>query len=284
MVTKEIFNQAIESGNFSLITNDDLVELLNQFPYSSILQQIRLKNLKNDFQYETLLKKAAIQSPDRSTLFDFIFSEILQATVHKVEDEIKLIENQSNSINEEKVEETNSQNPTEVPTIQPANKIADETAKQKLYQDLEKEIISSAINASLQIEANSSLDEKVESNDEPALEPEKFTSFSSWLKHVSGKTETGKKENQRNIINKFIQNDPQITPKKTEFFSPINMGKLSLAEDEAFVTETLAKIYAKQNNFQKAIKAYEVLQLKYPEKKTFFAAQISEIKKQLNKK
>ena len=44
------------------------------------------------------------------------------------------------------------------------------------------------------------------------------------------------------------------------------------------MTETLARVYLEQKKYSKAIQAYEILILKYPEKSTFFANRISDIK------
>ena len=51
--------------------------------------------------------------------------------------------------------------------------------------------------------------------------------------------------------------------------------------DESFYTETLAKIYAAQGFYQRALEVYEKLILLYPEKSTYFAALKEEIKKHL---
>ena len=94
--------------------------------------------------------------------------------------------------------------------------------------------------------------------------------------------ETEKSENQLSafeLIDKFIKDEPRINPVKTEFFSPVNMAKQSVAEDITFVSETLAKIYVLQGNYAKAIQAYESLRLKYPEKRLYFASQIKNLRK-----
>ncbi len=50
---------------------------------------------------------------------------------------------------------------------------------------------------------------------------------------------------------------------------------------EDFMTETLAKVYLKQNKLNEALKAYKILSLKYPEKISLFADQIKFIKNKL---
>jgi hypothetical protein len=70
-----------------------------------------------------------------------------------------------------------------------------------------------------------------------------------------------------------------------KFPVPKKDGKIDVfhlpSDDQGkFVTETLAEIYLKQALWDKAINAYEVLSLKYPEKSGSFADRIREIKKQ----
>tara|TARA_B100001939_G_scaffold47632_1_gene37059 strand:- start:72 stop:671 length:600 start_codon:yes stop_codon:yes gene_type:complete len=48
-----------------------------------------------------------------------------------------------------------------------------------------------------------------------------------------------------------------------------------------YMTETLAKLYVKQEKYKEAMKAYKILSLKYPEKISLFADQIKELKKKL---
>ncbi len=110
-------------------------------------------------------------------------------------------------------------------------------------------------------------------------------------KKKKGKEGKGEKETgigkKSDLIDKFIVEEPKITPKpeskKSSFFNPIDMAKQSLEEDQELSTETLAQVYLDQELFDKAILCYEYLKLKYPEKSSFFANQISSIQKQLKK-
>ena len=43
------------------------------------------------------------------------------------------------------------------------------------------------------------------------------------------------------------------------------------------MTETLARVYLEQGKYKKAIQAYRILSLKYPEKSGFFADQIKAV-------
>ena len=87
---------------------------------------------------------------------------------------------------------------------------------------------------------------------------------------------------QSKIIDQFIKEEPRITPVKTTIYNPVNMARKSTIQPDDVVTETLAMIYAKQGNFEKAIAFYEKLSLKFPEKSVYFASLIQELKNKQN--
>lgn len=79
------------------------------------------------------------------------------------------------------------------------------------------------------------------------------------------------------LIEKFLLEDPKIVPSRAEFYSPVSQAKKSVMDHDDVVSETLAQIYRKQGNFQKARWCYEKLILLHPEKSAFFAALLKEI-------
>ena len=130
-------------------------------------------------------------------------------------------------------------------------------------------------------------------------------SFSEWLKitalkpiqrievtlednteHISNTTESDKSTNEPDdtsgkesfhkklaIIDKFLESNPKIKPPTEKAPQPKLVDNSDTLED-SLMTETLARIYLEQKNYDKAIQAYKILSLKYPEKSSFFAHQI----------
>ncbi len=111
-------------------------------------------------------------------------------------------------------------------------------------------------------------------------------SFNEWLKvlpeiSVEKINEGVKPVNQRDkasIINDFLKQAPTISRPKAEFFSATKAAKMSITEDDELMSETLAEIFVVQGNLQKALKAYQILLLQFPEKKNIFAPRIEELK------
>lgn len=116
--------------------------------------------------------------------------------------------------------------------------------------------------------------------DQTAL-PEPKTSFSSWLQQFQSpqvnlrledlmEASRQAKERRKKLKNK------QQSPKK-EGKAP-EVARQSIIEDKEIASETLAKILEAQELYEKAINMYKQLSLKYPEKSSFFAAKIKELK------
>lgn len=102
------------------------------------------------------------------------------------------------------------------------------------------------------------------------------------VKPIAEKDKIEKKAKQQSIIDKIIEVNPstiRLDPNQ-RFFAADTKAKESLIENEELVTETLAKIYALQGNISKAVRAYEILSLKFPQKSAYFATLIQNLKKQ----
>ncbi len=64
-------------------------------------------------------------------------------------------------------------------------------------------------------------------------------------------------------------------------FKDSKKKKIKKIKKEDYMTETLAELYIEQKKFKDALKAYQILSLKYPEKISLFADQIIFLKKKL---
>ncbi|MEE4256621.1 MAG: hypothetical protein V2I47_06270 [Bacteroidales bacterium] len=82
------------------------------------------------------------------------------------------------------------------------------------------------------------------------------------------------------LIDKFIKEEPSISRPKPEFFNPVKGAKSSQEDKAGLVSETLARIHIQQGNIDKAIEIYRKLSLNFPEKSSYFAAQIEKLSKE----
>lgn len=105
--------------------------------------------------------------------------------------------------------------------------------------------------------------------------PQFINTWQNWLKIERREPEPSKEEIKEKAIEKFIENEPKISKLKEEttFVVKEKAGDIS-----HLMTETLAKLYVEQRLYSKAIKAYEALQQKHPEKSDYFAEKIREVK------
>lgn len=93
--------------------------------------------------------------------------------------------------------------------------------------------------------------------------------------------ESDKQKEQIELINQFIKAQPSITHAKDR--QPTPAGDLNPIKSGEFgdniVSETLVEILIKQGKKDKAIEVLKKLIWKYPQKKTYFASQIEDLKK-----
>ncbi len=127
------------------------------------------------------------------------------------------------------------------------------------------------------------------SNLNKSKEEEPRMLFVDWvMSYTNSKKENENRplESKIEIIDSFLEKNPKIPKSKEKGYGD---DFLNLASDNKFskselMTETLAKIYVKQQKFKEALYAYRILSLKYPEKSSLFANQIKKLQKKQNKK
>jgi hypothetical protein len=188
----------------------------------------------------------------------------------------------------------------ETPPVIPSDKIEPESNDYPESVDfselgeLGQDILNKAISSSIEMEVSEkeTTEEEVKSpqpKTETADYGDSFLNFiaasigqpaeekNAVLPTDSPEPEEKKKED---VVERFIQTEPQINRGKAIEYVAGNMAKESLEEDLNLVTETMAKLYVKQGKLDKARKAYKKLIELYPEKSIYFATQL----KNLNKK
>ena len=260
------------------VYTDALGNVLAEFPYFQSARALRLKGLfnQNSFKYNYALKVTAAHTTDRSVLFDFITSENF-ITIQ-------------NALYDKKNLELMNMEVLDSEIITPI------TIQEQQQKALELSILTSIKEAANT--TNTTTPFETESEAEIELgKPIDFTdneqrSFQEWLQlsrivpidrgatYTSKQIEENSEEERKKkaaLIDRFIETNPKIAPIKPGS-APAPQFELNSSDNTHLMTETLARVYLEQKKYQKAIQAYEILILKYPEKSSFFADHISEIR------
>ena len=248
---------------------ESLTHVLEDFPYFQSARALRLKGLynQNSFKYNHALKVTAAHTTDRTVLFDFITSDTFTA-IQKGYYDKKVLELLDINVVD-----------SEIIAAEVTIAISDtpETAIQTFYTEFKTTNSTAA-------------EEKLEIGKPLDFSTNEKHSFQEWLQLSRIQPIAREKENANStaplnetqkkklaIIDKFIETNPKIPAVKQEQSTTVSFD-LNKEDRSMLMTETLAKVYLEQKKYQKAIQAYEILILKYPEKITFFADRISDIK------
>jgi tetratricopeptide (TPR) repeat protein len=292
-------------------TLDDLKGILEEFPYFQSAHLLYVSNLlqEKNYKFEGQLKLAAAHVNDRTVLYHLLNNyEILKERkpdvalkleAQSVNEEIKETEPSFNDdelielIEDPKTEESVNNNRSSVEKSDvlpvedsPGTDIIEPVAYQ--LEDMETIVNQSVFPLINEINRRSrrklSLERKSVIKEKKKIKPETKTIVpAETKKRVVTEEQNVNKKNKVDLIDRFITNKPVISKLDPTFESSSDISEISENYDDEFITETLARIYVKQGYYQKAINAFKKLSLKYPEKSTYFAGQIEEISKLLNK-
>ena len=281
------------------IQTKQLEDVLEEYPYFQAARALQLKGLRNlnSFKYNNALKKTAAYSTDRDVLFDFITSkDFLQNSIaNSISGKTNLNEKQESDV-EELVE------------INKAIPIIEKSEDKPLPQDVDDadQILDPKLFKSKDPKVDKAIKVEKAKKELEIGEPLPFTkqekhSFGEWLQLASLKTierdheklinndsadedidfpleKDVLKKKKFELIDKFIENNPKIVPTKMST-SKVDMTESIKLDKNELMTETLAKVYLEQKKYKKAIQAYKILSLKYPEKSGFFADRIKAAQK-----
>jgi hypothetical protein len=268
--------------------------------------------------YQQSLKKTAIVASNRAHLFKLIHqleNETIETEAPVAKEEVvkstSRTELSAHELDILKAAEVSTEEETkpleEKKTIELAKPVLN--AEEVLEREIEKGVVNSFVEK--EILKTPEFNKPVEKEEKP----ENFGDWLSFLKKNNGQTseeiaeqveheiakqESHKKEldtikekvepvkveaesrklKNKAIIDKIIESSPGIIRQKEEqrFYAPDIKAKESLLENEHLVTETLAKIYALQGSVSKAIRAYEILSIKSPQKRAYYDGLIQKLK------
>jgi hypothetical protein len=264
--------------NPSLINADvcsEMQKITACYPYFQAAHVFFLKGLKNagSANFDRELTKRNIFLGNKQVFIDFLDTEKPTLSPIAIHGDASEIEEELTFENEIIPYELHDAPQTiDIASVEPMieNKTADDT-----------DILSFEIETNQNTEKPLSLAETILQRVQQVKNHE-VESFSATkvFNNTGIEKKSSNKDEQQNIINKFLAHDSTMLPMHENLpDNQYDKSKESVQEGE-YITETMAKIYVQQKKFSKAIKIYEQLALKFPQKSVYFAQKISEIEQQ----
>ena len=320
MQQKDLINYIKHPGSLDQSAIKPLQELVRNFPYfqgAHILLSLVSKKWDTSV-YQQTLKRTAIAVTNRSHLFDLLHTaEAGETTVEGIpaqeekKQNVALVPDAQHELNILKAAEVSLEPKVEMPVT-----TKKETEPAALEPEISRQVVSAFVEK--EIIKTPELHKPIE---QPVEQPESFGDWLAFLKKNNGqpynqieaevnsekerknaaaaatpkKTEEpakseetsapeSRKQKNKAIIDRIIEKNPGLirTREEQKFYAPEAKAKESLLENEHLMTETLARIYALQGNIGKAVRAYEILSLKYPQKSAYFATLIQQLRNHSN--
>ncbi|SIQ39301.1 hypothetical protein [Chryseobacterium sp. RU33C] len=210
--------------------------------------------------------EVAIEEP-KSGETNEIVAEAAQEEIKPVEKEISEAEEDHSAPAESAQEEkTETEKPKEDVPVMNVSFFGTDISTLKV-EEKKQEPVEKVQEVTMKNTTQSSIDSNV---------PGFINTWQSWLK--IGRTEEIVKEKteiKEKAIETFIENNPRISQLKEESTYVVKEKNDDISH---LMTETLANLYFEQKLYTKAIKAFEILIRKSPEKKEYFESKIQDIK------
>ena len=304
-----------EPGNLKTpVQTRQLEEVLKTYPWFQAARALHLKGLRNlnSYKYNQALKITAACTADREVLFDFITSEaFLQNEIADAisgKSSLADREIESEEVAPEPGRDAGMVDEGEDGALPRSTAEAEQILDPKLFRSVDPEV-----DRKLEAEREAAREKLGMGRPLDFHKGERY-SFSEWLQITSlgpgpkkeatppaagndehetppppGETpvpgssrkphaDTSRKR-KFDRIDRFIRENPKIVPQEATEAEKVNISKSVKIDKEELMTETLARVYLEQGKHKKAIQAYRILSLKYPEKSGFFADQIKAVEK-----
>tara|TARA_B100001063_G_C16778460_1_gene568147 strand:- start:7329 stop:8204 length:876 start_codon:yes stop_codon:yes gene_type:complete len=283
-MNRETFDKLIENyDSHDEILISKIALLIEMYPYFQLPRFFYTKSFidQNKNDPDLAINQLALYTADRGVLKESIeskFDSPKKIEKSTVDFEAPIEDSETTKI------KSSTESTTEEKSIAPKKEHTNVEIK---VEETPKKDIPLAVQSTSKKPTKKTLAKKSEShpNKLASISKDLKLSFLDWIQFTEEKQITDPKDSEKegplidklNIIDRFIEADPKIPPVgKTE---AINSNIKQDFNSEELMTETLAKVLVKQKKYKKAISAYKILSLKYPEKNVFFAGQIQKIKK-----